>query len=185
MSSPASVPGLTASSPSSSPSFQDGAPRRSSDDPSKPCQPNLRPPASAATLGVLGLLPFIAASGIYAYGPPQLAGPGLLTLLTYSAAILSFLGGARWGVEMAVRRQPRWTVMAAAVAASLVAWGLLAGSTLLAEHQIGGFIAAFLLQWAWDSRSNSPPAWYPRLRTLLTLGAVVSLSVALEATLRL
>jgi len=133
----------------------------------------------------LGLIPFFVAAGVYAYGPGNLAGPALLTLLTYSAAVLSFLGGARWGVEMAVRRHPRWIVLAPAVLVSLVAWILLASSGLTAEHQLGGFIAAFLLQWAWDSRSNSPPAWYPRLRTLLTLGAVLALAAALEATLRL
>jgi hypothetical protein len=127
----------------------------------------------------------VTAAGIYGFGPPRLAGPALLTLLTYSAAVLSFLGGARWGVEMALLRHPRWRVMGPAVLSSLVAWGLLSAPGLAAEHQLGGFIAAFLIQWAWDSRSTSPPAWYPRLRTLLTLGAVLCLSVALEATLTL
>ena len=125
------------------------------------------------------------AAGVYAFGDPQLRGPALLTLLGYSAAVLSFLGGVRWGVEIALRRQPRWIVLGAAVLPSLTAWGLLAGSALRTEHQLGGFLAAFLLQWAWDSRAVSPPAWYPRLRTLLTLGAVLALAVALEATLRL
>ncbi len=127
----------------------------------------------------------MVAAGVYGYGAPALRGPALLTLLTYSAAVLSYLGGVRWGVEIALRRQPRWIVLGAAVLPSIAAWALLAGSTLTAELQLGGFLAAFLLQWAWDSRAVSPPAWYPRLRTLLTLGAVLALAVALEATLRL
>jgi hypothetical protein len=145
----------------------------------------VRPPASAATLGALSLIPFFVAAAVYAWGEPQLRGPALLTLLGYSAAVLSFLGGVRWGVEIALRRQPRWIVMGPSVLPSLAAWGLLAGANLEAQHQLGGFLVAFLLQWAWDSRAVSPPAWYPRLRTLLTLGAVLALAVALEAALRL
>ena len=136
-------------------------------------------------LGALGVIPFAAAAAVYSLGAPNLAGPALLTLLGYSAAILSFLGGVRWGVEIAVRRTPRWHVLAASMLPPLVSWGLLAGSALVVQHQLAGFLLAFLLQWAWDSRSNSAPAWYPRLRTLLTLGAVLSLAAALEAALRL
>ena len=149
---------------------------------------NLRPPNSAAGLGALGLIPLFAASGAFAFGPPSLAGVALLTLTAYSAAVLSFLGGIRWGVEIALFRQPRWSVLAVSNLAPIVAWLLVAapGAIGISEGQaLGGFILAFLLQWAWDSRSISPPAWYPRLRTLLTLGAVLALAVALEATLRL
>ena len=149
---------------------------------------NLRPPSSAAALGALGLIPLFAAALVLAFGPPNLAGPALLTLTAYSAAVLSFLGGVRWGVEIALTRSPRWAVLAASNLAPIAAWLLVAapGAFGLSEVQaLGGFILAFLLQWAWDSRSTTPPAWYPRLRTLLTLGAVLALAVALEAMLRL
>ena len=149
---------------------------------------NRRPPAAAAALGALGLIPFALGAGLFGYGPEGLRGPALLTLLAYSAAILSFLGGVRWGVEIAIHRKPRWGVLAASNLPPLAAWLLLAaggGFGLTEVQALGGFLLAFLLQWAWDSRSNTLPAWYPRLRTLLTLGAVLALAVAIQASLRL
>ena len=144
-------------------------------------------PAPALVLGLLGLLPFFAGAAVYAWGPPNLGGPGLLTLLAWSAAILSFLGGARWGVEVTARPAgPRWTVLGASVLPSLAAWLLLAAAPLAAtERQLTGFIAAFALQWLWDLTAKDPPRWYPRLRTLLTAGAVLALAVALWRTLSL
>jgi RsiW-degrading membrane proteinase PrsW (M82 family) len=91
-------------------------------------------------------------------------------------------------VEIAIHRRPRWGVLAASNLPPLAGWLLLAaggGFGLTEVQALGGFLLAFLLQWAWDSRSNSLPAWYPRLRTLLTLGAVLALAVAIEASLRL
>ena len=151
----------------------------------QPCQRKLRPPTSAAALGALGLLPFFAAAGAYAYGPPAWAGPALLTLLTYAATVLAFLGGSRWGIELAVKREPRWKVLGPAVLPQLAGFGLLAAPRIDAAWQIGGLLLAFVAVWLWDSFSKSPPCWYARLRTLLTLGAVLSLAAALEATLSL
>lgn len=137
-------------------------------------------------LGLLGLAPFFGGAAVYAWGPPELGGPGLLTLLAWSAAILSFLGGTRWGVEMAARAQPRWSVLALSVLPAAAAWLLLAAAPLAAtERQLTGFIVAFALQWLWDLTAKDPPRWYGRLRTLLTAGAVLALAVALWKTLAL
>ncbi|MBC6980143.1 DUF3429 domain-containing protein [Caulobacter sp. 17J80-11] len=139
-----------------------------------------RAPAIALVLGWLALLPFPIAAGVYAMGAPNLAGPALLTLLTYSTAVLSFLGGVRCGAEI-TREQPRWSGLALAAAPPLVGWALLALPFLTAPWQLGGFTVAFLLQWA--SEVHAPldtPAWYRRLRTPLTLGAAIALAVALE-----
>lgn len=141
-------------------------------------------PMAAGIPGVLGLIPFFAASAVYVWGEPQLAGPALLWLLTYCAATLSFLGGLRWGFEMA-RPSPRILVMFAACVAPLVAWVLLALPFLTAPWQIGGFIAALVLQWLWDAGSSDLPRWWSRLRTLLTLGAGLALGIALEQSLSL
>ena len=135
-------------------------------------------------MGLLGLAPFLAGAGVYAFGPPNLGGPGLLTLLAWSAAILSFLGGTRWGVEMAARPQPRWSVLVLSVLPPAAAWILLSASQLATtERQLTGFIAAFALQWLWDLRAKDPPRWYAPLRTLLTAGAVAALALALWKTL--
>ena len=143
-----------------------------------------RPPGPALVLGLLGLAPFFGGAAVYAWGPPNLAGPGLLTLLAWSAAVLSYLGGVRWGVEMAARPQPRWSVLTLSVLPSAAAWLLLAAAPLAAtERQLTGFVAAFALQWLWDFTAKDPPRWYPRLRTLLTAGAVLALAAALLKTL--
>jgi hypothetical protein len=51
--------------------------------------------------------------------------------------------------------------------------------------QLSGFLFVFLLQWLWDVTSHEGPAWRPRLRTLLTTGAALSLAFALEQALAL
>jgi hypothetical protein len=140
-------------------------------------------PFAAGLPGVLGLIPFFAAASLYVWGKPELAGPALLTLLTYSCATLSFLGGLRWGHEMA-RTQPRIGVMLAACLPPLAAWLLLA-TPLDVGWQLGGFIAAFVLQWLWDAGSADLPRWWSRLRTLLTLGAGLALALAMETALSL
>lgn len=141
-------------------------------------------PFAAGLPGVIGLIPFFGAAALYVWGKPQLAGPALLFLLTYSCATLSFLGGLRWGHEMA-RPAPRIGVMMAACLPPLVAWLLLALPFLSAPWQIGGFIIAFVLQWLWDAGSADLPRWWSRLRTLLTMGAGLALAIALEQALSL
>ena len=144
------------------------------------------PPAPALVLGLLGLGPFFGGAGVYAFGPPALGGPGLLTLLAWSAAVLAFLGGARWGVEMALRPEPRWLVLGASMLPPAAALALLAAAPLASpERQLAGFIAAFALQWLWDAAAKDPPRWYARLRMLLTAGTVLALAVALWKTLAL
>jgi hypothetical protein len=145
--------------------------------------PRITIPAPAWVLGLSGLIPFFVAAGAYAFGPPRLAGPALLALVTYAAAILSFLGGARWGAEILRTNCPGWLTLAGSVLPSLVAWGLLAAPFATPQWQLSGFLAAFLAAWLWDVRSVHLPPWYERLRTMLTLGAVVALGVALEHAL--
>jgi len=139
---------------------------------------------AAWLLGVLGVVPFAVAAGVYAWGPPEYAGPALLSLLTYAAAILSFLGGVRWGAEIA-GPAPRAGVVALSVLPPLVAWALLALPFVTPERQIIGFLAAFLVQWLWDASAEELPQGYRRQRTVLTLAAGAALGVALEQTLSL
>lgn len=144
-----------------------------------------RAPAPALVLGWLGLLPFPAAAGVFAMGPPQLAGPALLALLTYSAVVLSFLSGVRWGVEITLPA-PRWRELALSAVAPAAAWVLLALPFTDPRWQLGGFVGVYLLQWLADTHApDEIPAWYRRLRTPLTLGAAVALAVALEASISL
>ena len=141
-------------------------------------------PVAAGLPGVLGLVPFFGAAGFYVWGDPQQAGPALLFLLTYAAVVLSFLGGLRWGHEMA-RPEPRIVVLLAACLPAIVAWLLLALPFLTATWQIGGYIAAYVLAWLWDAGSSDLPRWWSRLRTFLTMGAGLALATALEQALSL
>lgn len=111
----------------------------------------------------------------------------LLTLLAYSAAILSFLGGTRWGMEVAAGRRPRPLVLALSNLPPIAAWLLLAagGGAQLSEVQaLGGFLLAFVVQGAWDARAGEAPRWHRRLRVWLTAGACLALALALGTTLR-
>jgi hypothetical protein len=142
------------------------------------------PPAVWA-FGVFSILPLFIASGVYCYGPPNLAGPGLLALLAYCTGLLAFLGGIRCGLEFA-RRIPRTYAIGLSIISPFIGFGLLVGSLKFdVVWQISGFLLAFLLQWVWDVNDHEGPEWRPRLRTLLTAGAAIPLAFALEKALRM
>jgi len=145
-------------------------------------------PPPARIFGLAGLLPFFAGA-ILCWLPPtsesiSVLPAGSFVLLAYGAVILSFLGGIRWGIAMQHEAMiSNWQVVAWAMAPSLLAWtALLVAPTL-------GFIlliAGFSLQWSIDYRANKQsitPPWFLTLRTILTLGAVVSLVVGAIGTL--
>ena len=141
----------------------------------------VKPARAAWLLGLAGTLPFIATSAVYCLGPAPLKGPMSLALLTYAGVILSFLGGARWGMEVVRHRPPRAQVLIPAIVPSLVAWGLLVGAAWAPlKWQLGGLIVAFLAQWLWDNSSLETPVWYAPLRTVLTLIAGVSMAFVLQ-----
>lgn len=127
-------------------------------------------------VGLAGLVPVFGSAAVFAFGPPQLAGPGLLSLMALAAATLSFLGGVRWGYEMSAPR-PHGAVMVLACLPAAAAWALLALPITDTRIQIGGFIAAYAVQGLWDQAGV--PAWYRRLRGLTTLGVLAALGLAL------
>ena len=142
-------------------------------------------PAPLWVIALLGLSPFPASALAYVYGPSALSDPALGVLLTWSAIMLGFLGGIRWGLESG-RAQPRWTRLAQSVLSPIVGWTLLfARGSLDTAWLLCGLIAAFILQWLYDHTAPDVPARYPRLMTVLTLGACISLALALEQALRL
>ncbi|HEX6858840.1 MAG TPA: DUF3429 domain-containing protein [Caulobacteraceae bacterium] len=142
-------------------------------------------PPTVWAFGVFSIIPLFIAAGIYCYGPAPLHGAGLLALLGYCTALLSYLGGIRCGLEFE-RRRPRWRKIAYSMLAPFFAFFLLLGAgygRLDPVAQISGFLVAFLLQWIWDVNDHEGPDWRPRLRTLLTAGAAIPLAFALEQAL--
>lgn len=136
-------------------------------------------------VSMLGLLGFPVPALIYAYGPDKSGELALNALVTWSAVILAFLGGVRWGLETA-RTEPRWPRLAGSTVSPIAGWVLFAVRHLIGSSWvICGFLVAFMLQWLFDHTAPDTPARYPRLNTVLTLCACISLAMALEKALRL
>lgn len=131
-------------------------------------------PRVVLVYGLLGLIPFLAPPVLGGLFPDwsALAAHGLAL---YGGLILSFLGGARWA--MAVRQPPvNGLTVSLAMLPTLVALALLLLPAHLRAVQLAGLAGGLLIHGVWDIRSRGLPDWYPRLRLVLTLGAVAGLS---------
>lgn len=143
-------------------------------------------PRSVWIIALLGLSGFPISAIAYAYGPDWAAGHGLNVLITWSAVMLGFLGGIRWGLESGGKAPPRWSRLAVSTLFPIGGWTLLAArGDIPVEWILTGYIAAYILQWLFDHSAPDTPSRYPRLMTVLTLGASVSLAMALEKALRM
>lgn len=128
-------------------------------------------PRPALILGWLGVLPFAALTLATAAGPlpHQAAGAGLLA---YGVVILSFMGGAQWGLSMRAPEEVMARGLTISVLPALigfVCWFLPLRVALL------GLALTFLGLLIYDigsARTGLAPGWYPVLRRQLT-GAVV------------
>jgi len=142
-------------------------------------------PQAALLLGYAGVIPFVAgAAAAWLFDGPS-RGFALIALIAYGAAILSFLGGIRWGLAIAGRREePGLLPLTVAVIPSLVAWIALlapAPATALMALIVGLVLMAF--SDAAAARDGLAPAWYPRLRWPLAALATAALGVALVRVL--
>lgn len=133
-------------------------------------------------------MPFFGATlavVLYSAEPARQAAAELI-LLVYAAVILSFVGGVRWGAEIAAATftAPRWSVLSISVLGAIAGWVLVVYSVL--GHQAAWLFAVagvlHALHWAWDvTIKRDLPAWYDGLRTLASAGAVACLAVAYGA----
>lgn len=137
-------------------------------------------PVAAAWLGGLGLLPFVAGSGLVLLSDLGFALDGLRF---YAASILAFMGGIHWGLGIADfgaegSSGSSWARLGASVVPALVGWLAL---LLPATPGLLLLAAAFALLLVGDLaavRRGFAPAWYPRLRIPLTAIVVACLLVA-------
>jgi hypothetical protein len=135
-------------------------------------------PPLAWIIALAGLIPFGFLSWRVAYGAENLRGPALLYLLSYSAAVLSYLGGVRWGAELNRYELRPWVLLVSTLPA-LAAWLLLAATIQFdAKKQLLGFIAAYALQLLWDLTDTETPRRYRVLRGICTAGVLASLGLA-------
>lgn len=139
-------------------------------------EPSAQIPPPAALLGAAGLIPFmgLAVAGHLAPEPWRL--PALTALSPYGALILSFMGGAQWGLAVAAgERRPR--PYAVSVAPALLAWALLAAPLALGLVGLAVGLVLLLIYDLVTIGRGEAPAWYGVLRSRLTLVAALSLVV--------
>lgn len=132
-------------------------------------------PRAVLAYGLLGIIPFWSTS-LARLIAPSMAGLGVIVAALYAGLILSFLGGARWG--LAVREaEPQATVIGLSMVPTLAGLAALVALHGQARAQLLILAAALAVSWAWDVRAQGLPAWYGRLRSGLTAGAVAGLCV--------
>ena len=128
------------------------------------------PPRSALLLGAAGLLPTLAALGVLLLGSPLHGDLAFRAAGTYGAVILSFLGGAWWGIAAArghPRDLPRW--LGLAVLPALAAWPVLVFLSPLSLAALSVlFLATLPVDRALTRRFVAPDWWLP-LRVPLSL----------------
>ena len=137
------------------------------------------PPRSVVAYGLLGLIPFLAAPAMALIWPAS-AGLAALVQALYAALILSFLGGARWGLAVSKPVVSPLTVTLSMLP-TIGALGILALLSHAPRLELLALALALALHWAWDTRAAEAPSWFGRLRTLLTLVAVAALLVGASA----
>jgi len=134
-------------------------------------------PRPALVYALAGLLPFLGCTAlVFLSGDDTQVAVAVEAL--YAAVILSFLGGARWGIEIQ-RVSPRAGVITLAMAPSVLGfgaalWTMGGDQGANAATGLGVLAVLFIATGLWDVTSPDVPDWYPRLRIALTL-AVVSL----------
>lgn len=146
-------------------------------DPATPAVP--RP---ALSLGLAGLIPFVALALAAVIAPEGWAGVARDLLVGYGATILAFMGGCRWGFAAAgLGSGPTFWPLALSVVPSLWAWGALAAPhpfdlALLTLGLAFLYVADVVL-----AMRGGAPAWWPALRRPLTWVACGSLALAMAA----
>jgi hypothetical protein len=141
-------------------------------------------PAITLWLGIGGLAPFLVLAVALLAGSdlPLIGGEAAIraALMAYAVAILSFLGGVRWGIAMGYsggRLAVRDFVIA--VVPAIVGWGaaLLPAATGLWVMTLA-FVLLGLMDYGLACRTVAPE-WYGRLRLALT--GIVSAALAAAA----
>jgi hypothetical protein len=138
------------------------------------------PPVLLWVIAAVAVIPFPASALMYGYGPAEHMKGSLTMLLTWSAIILAFIGGVRWGLETREPRPRRYRLAFSALCAA-AAWAvLLARGQVPDAWLLGLFIAVFLIQWLFAHQTPEAPSRYPMLSHVMVGAACVSLALALE-----
>lgn len=142
-------------------------------------------PAAVRWLGFGGLFPFFALLMGLALLGDQFRGILLFALVGYGAVVLTFAGALHWAFALTATDQPqaRTRLLVWSVVPALCAWVALvlpAGFDLILL--IVMFWVHFIVDLIWARRLGLP-AWYLTLRTALTIGATLALTLAIALML--
>lgn len=134
-------------------------------------------------LTLSGAIPFVACSAALWLAPNQYRAFTATILAAYAALILSFLGGIQWGLAISlIDTAPKSArnIFLLSVVPSLLAWAMLllpeAGSRIIVA------ICLFAFVWVIDALLNLQkliPAWFFKLRSVITVIVITSLAIAI------
>lgn len=135
-------------------------------------------------LALAGAVPFVlATAAIWSSEASHIRVPAITALVTYSAVILSFLGGIEWG--LAIRDESgtestRAIALGLSTVSSLAAWALLWLPNPV--WQVGAALALIVGVWVadqWMAGRGLLPTWFVDLRTAASALVAASLAAAL------
>jgi hypothetical protein len=147
-------------------------PSRQGGKPTEPEKLDSAAPRAAFWLGVSGVAPFAAATLLVLFArKPEQRELALRAFTCYSAVILSFLGGIRWGAALAM---PAFPLLLRAVLPSLLAFACL----MLPPKLALPFLCLLFMAVGWSDSTRPAhglwPKWFKQLRLTLSV-AVISL----------
>jgi Protein of unknown function (DUF3429) len=131
-------------------------------------------------LGFAGLVPFVALAIMIQLGPGTWYVYWMTALSYYGAVILTFVGALQWAyaVKRSARGGSARLQYGFSVTPALIAWlSLLLPVWTAMQLQAGGLLVCY----AFDrnmARFDPVPAWFLRMRAVLTLVAAASLTFA-------
>jgi hypothetical protein len=134
-------------------------------------------PVPARAFGLLGLAPFTLGALAVCFAP-EIRAEAATALIVYGAVALSFLGGVRWGFAVLEGGKGSWSAYGFSGIPALLAWiGALSGGP-----EGLAILAIALVGWFFVERATPPsvplPAWYGRVRGMITAVATLSLAAA-------
>lgn len=133
-------------------------------------------PKPALILGFAGLVPFVGPT-LFMAMTESYCSDLAFAQLTYGAAILSFLGGARWGFALpeSSPAKPDWINLANSVVPPLLAWAaMLMGESIVAAVTMVCMGLGVSLHYDLGLLPTYP-SWFKALRFVLTMVAFFSL----------
>jgi hypothetical protein len=142
-----------------------------------------RPPFVPLALGLAGLVPFVAlaAAARFDLALPVIGDSDAArsALTVYAIAILSFLGGVRWGIALGEEEADKATRdYVISVVPALIGWAAFGlGEPAELWTLCAAFVVLGLLDYGLACRTIAPE-WYGRLRLGLSAVAAFALGVA-------